>query len=95
VIPPGLDRAEDFFAFLEVPFDPRVVAVYRLRLLRRFGLEKAEIDRAHRNASEPELLRLYAQALRGAHDQFAGWLRTAAPPGDGQRSACSACATCG
>lgn len=33
----GLSAAEDFFAYLEVPFDPAVVNVVRLHVLRRMG----------------------------------------------------------
>jgi Nitrogen fixation protein NifW len=87
-----LDRAEDWFELLGVPYDRRVLDVYRLRLLKRFGLEKAEIDRAQPNASEVALHGLYAQALSRAHAQFAEWLRAEAPPGP-EEAPLGSCAT--
>ena len=41
-----LSSAEDFFRFLEVPYDPAVLNVARLHILRRMGdnLRKSAID---------------------------------------------------
>jgi nitrogenase-stabilizing/protective protein len=88
-----LARAEEFFDFLGVAYDPRVLAVYRLRLLKRFGLEMAAIDAHEPRPSAPERRRLYAEALRRAHEQFAGWLASGAAPGRGDGA--SPCAGCG
>ncbi|MTJ79497.1 MAG: nitrogenase stabilizing/protective protein NifW [Telmatospirillum sp.] len=39
-----LSAAEDFFAYLDVAFDPRILAVARLHILRRMGQYLAESD---------------------------------------------------
>lgn len=66
-----LDQAEDFFTFFELEFDHRVVQVYRLHVLKRFALEIDLIDREHPRLAEQDLLALYREALRRAHDLFA------------------------
>lgn len=66
-----LRQAEDFFAFFDLPYEPRVVHVYRLHVLKRFALEMETIDRAHPMIGEPERLALYREALRRSHDVFA------------------------
>jgi nitrogenase-stabilizing/protective protein len=38
------DSAEALFDALDVPCDPRVLAVVRLHVLRRFGLASAAVD---------------------------------------------------
>jgi nitrogen fixation protein NifB len=65
----ALDGAEEFFEALGVPFDPRVLAVHRLHVLRRFGLEREAIDREG-GLSDPDRLQRYRAALAGAHDLF-------------------------
>jgi nitrogenase-stabilizing/protective protein len=39
-----LTNAEDFFQFLALPYDPKVVNVNRLHILQKFSQLKAEID---------------------------------------------------
>jgi nitrogenase-stabilizing/protective protein len=89
-----IQRAEQYFDFFDVTYDPRVLAVYRLRVLKRFGMEIARIDAEHPHADTAERILLYAAALRGAHDQFA---RRLAGDGEGDEpaAACPACAGCG
>jgi nitrogenase-stabilizing/protective protein len=87
-----LARAEEFFEALGVPYDPRVVTVYRLRLLKRFGLEVAAIDAREPRPAAAERLRLCADALRRAHDQFAAWLDAPARPAPGSAACASSCA---
>lgn len=65
-----LENAEDFFAFFELSFDPKVVQVYRLHVLKRFALEMEIVDRAHPALAEPERIALYREALRRSHDVF-------------------------
>ncbi|GEJ58933.1 nitrogenase-stabilizing/protective protein NifW [Anaeromyxobacter diazotrophicus] len=74
-----LSRAEDFFRFFGLDYDPRVLAVHRLQVLKRFGLDVAALEEQRPLPSEEERLRLYGQALRRAHDLFAG------PPAPAQR----------
>ncbi len=62
--------AEELFEFLGVPCDPRVLRVYRLHVLRRFGLEMELIDREHPALREEARLALYGEALARAHDLF-------------------------
>lgn len=65
-----LSQAEDFFDFFELEYEPRVVQVYRLHVLRRFALEMDLIDRASPMAGEQERLSLYRDALMRSHDLF-------------------------
>ena len=66
----GLDSAEDFFEALGVPYDRRVLDVYRLHVLRRFGLEREAIDQEGALGDEERLGR-YRAALGRAHATFA------------------------
>jgi hypothetical protein len=67
-----MERAEDLFQAYGVTFDPQVLAVHRLRILRRFGRTLAALSSAHadRADAEDERLRL-AEALAEAHAYFA------------------------
>jgi len=67
-----LSRAEDFFQFFGLEYDPRVLAVHRLHVLKRFGMDVGEIEERRPLPDEQERLRLYGEALRRAHDLFAG-----------------------
>jgi nitrogenase-stabilizing/protective protein len=89
-----IECAEQYFDFFALEFDPRVLAVYRLRLLKRFGMEKAEIDSQRPEPDLAERLVLYAQALRRAHDQFARRLAEGVP-GQEAEPGCTACVGCG
>jgi nitrogenase-stabilizing/protective protein len=64
--------AEEYFRFFGVAWEPRVLAVHRLQVLKRFGLEVAEIEARRPLPDEQERLRLFGEALRRAHDLFAG-----------------------
>lgn len=64
-----LATAEEFLTFLEVPFDPHVVAVNRLHILKRFH------DYSHQDGlpgvgSEEDVKSAYARALRRAYADF-------------------------
>lgn len=65
-----LVQAEDFFEFFALPFEPRVVQVFRLHILKRFALEMERIDREVPAADEAGRLALYRDALRRSHDVF-------------------------
>lgn len=62
--------AEELFEFLGVPYEPRVLQVYRLHVLRRFGLEMDLIDRQQPALDEAARLEAYRQALLRAHELF-------------------------
>jgi hypothetical protein len=62
-----VERAEDYFELLEVPFDTAVLHASRVHLLRVFGFAIAEIDARTPAPEGPERLRLYRDALRRAH----------------------------
>ena len=59
----AVETAEDFFDALDVSCERRVIDVYRVQVLRRFGLLR-EPDR--------ERLARYREALSRAHAAFAG-----------------------
>ncbi|MEV5409626.1 nitrogenase-stabilizing/protective protein NifW [Thermopolyspora sp. NPDC052614] len=65
--------AEEYFAVLDVPYDPRVVRVNRLHILRHFAEQLVEL---HLERSEPqrpeEILDRYRAALARSHDAFVG-----------------------
>lgn len=86
-----LDHAEQYFDLLGVEFDARVVAVYRLRLLKRFGMEIAEIEARRPPADDAERRCVYAEALRAAHDAFARRAESEAPPPPADLAACGGC----
>jgi nitrogenase-stabilizing/protective protein len=66
-----IETAEDLFALLDVPFDPSVLAVHRLHILKRFGMEVGVLERRDPPLAETERLHLYAAALQRTHDLHA------------------------
>jgi hypothetical protein len=75
-----LDCAEDLFARFGVVFDPRVMAVHRLHVLRRFGIEVQRMETQSPFMNEAERDRRYGQALADAHAHFANPARSAEVP---------------
>jgi nitrogenase-stabilizing/protective protein len=65
-----LEHAEEYFEALDVPYERRVLDVYRLHVLKRFGLEREAIDRESELAAG-ERLRRYREALARAHETYA------------------------
>ncbi len=63
----GLSSAEEFFATLEVDYDPKVVAVSRLHILKRMGQLLDSIDETGDDAAIVESCRA---ALRTAYAEF-------------------------
>ncbi len=62
-----LSDAEEYFEFFGLPYDPQVVNVNRLHILRKFSqLVEAE----DKNQSEAQLLAAYQQALQTAYNVF-------------------------
>ncbi|MEN9215490.1 MAG: nitrogenase-stabilizing/protective protein NifW [Gloeomargarita sp. DG02_4_bins_56] len=63
-----LTDAEGYFEFLEVPYDPKVVNVNRLHILRKFSQMKAAIDS---ETDDPQVrLERYRSALATAYQVF-------------------------
>lgn len=67
-----LSSAEEFFEFLGVPFEPSVVHVARLHIMRRMGqyLRGSEVEGALENADDDALLTLCRDHLQQAYDDF-------------------------
>jgi nitrogenase-stabilizing/protective protein len=67
-----LSAAEEFFTYLGVPFDPAIVTVARLHILRRMGqyLKGSEVDGAFAGQSEDEIRRLCRVHLERAYQDF-------------------------
>jgi len=65
-----LSAAEDFFTYLGVPFEPKVLDVARLHILRRMG-ERLARDGGSGVAGDDEAARArYGAHLRAAYDDF-------------------------
>jgi len=62
-----LKDAEEYFEFFGLPYDPQVVNVNRLHILRKFSQLTATVDKTR---SEAELLADYRQALQTAYTLF-------------------------
>jgi nitrogenase-stabilizing/protective protein len=67
-----LSSAEDFFTFLGVPFEPSIVHVSRLHILRRMGqyLKGSEIDGAFEGLSDDAIKGLCREHLEQAYQDF-------------------------
>ena len=62
-----LHDAEEYFQFFGLPFDPQVVNINRLHILRKFSQFMAAVDS---NLSDAEKLDAYRQALQSAYEVF-------------------------
>ncbi|MGE5656742.1 MAG: nitrogenase-stabilizing/protective protein NifW [Actinomycetota bacterium] len=61
--------AEDYFKFFELDYDPQVVNVNRLHILKKFAQYLEEID-SQPDLSESEKLSQYRDALQKAYEVF-------------------------
>jgi nitrogenase-stabilizing/protective protein len=62
--------AEDFLEFFGIPYDPRVVHVNRLHILKKFALLKEEVDRQS-GPDDPETRCLrWKEAMQRAYETF-------------------------
>ncbi len=64
----GLGSAEEFFATLEVDYDPKVVSVSRLHILKRMGQLLASIEET--GGDEAAITESCRAALREAYAEF-------------------------
>jgi nitrogenase-stabilizing/protective protein len=67
-----LSAAEEFFQFLEIPYETSVVQVARLHILRRMGqyLKGSEIDGVFAGLSDSDIRRLCRVHLEQAYQDF-------------------------
>ncbi|MBC7103305.1 MAG: nitrogenase stabilizing/protective protein NifW [Parvibaculum sp.] len=67
-----LSAAEEFFAFLNVPYEPSVVHVARLHILRRMGqyLKGSESDGAFVGLRDSDIRALCREHLEQAYQDF-------------------------
>jgi nitrogenase-stabilizing/protective protein len=67
-----LSSAEDFFTYLDVPFEPTVVQVSRLHILRRMGqyLKGSELDGAFEGLEEEKIKAACREHLEQAYQDF-------------------------
>jgi hypothetical protein len=66
----ALERAEDFLEYFGIEYDPEALRPRRLRLLKRYGMSVAMIDRITAPLTEPERLKLHEEALRGQWERL-------------------------
>ena len=62
----NIEDAEELFALLDVTFDPAMLSVHRIAILKRFGQESQVLERRSPPVSESERPSLYAAALQRA-----------------------------
>lgn len=74
-----MHSVEDLFAVLDVPFDERVLAVHRMRILRRFGRALEQLEVEGLGLSEQEYRSRCAAELSLIHQQCARGMREAEP----------------
>ncbi|MGD0633363.1 MAG: nitrogenase stabilizing/protective protein NifW [Beijerinckiaceae bacterium] len=67
-----LSTAEDFFVYLDVPFEPSVVQVARLHILRRMGqyLKGSQIDGVFEKRDDLEIREFCRAHLAQAYEDF-------------------------
>ena len=62
-----IEAAEELFALLEVGFDPALLAVHRIGILKRFGQEVEVLERRNPPPCEADRPALYSAALERTH----------------------------
>ena len=67
-----LSSAEDFFTYLDLQFEPSIVQVSRLHILRRMGqyIKGSELDVAFEGLSDDEIKALCREHLDQAYQDF-------------------------
>ncbi|MFB6274753.1 MAG: nitrogenase-stabilizing/protective protein NifW [Halothece sp.] len=65
-----LVNAEDYLQFFEIDYDPQLVNVNRLHILKQFSLLIREVDETFPEVSEAEKLEKYRLALEEAYQVF-------------------------
>ncbi|MEL6137985.1 MAG: nitrogenase-stabilizing/protective protein NifW [Cyanobacteria bacterium J06628_6] len=62
-----LRDAEEYFEFFGLPYDPQIVNINRLHILRKFSQLTRDVDKSKGDA---HILNAYCQALQTAYDLF-------------------------
>ncbi|MFB2971159.1 nitrogenase-stabilizing/protective protein NifW [Aerosakkonema sp. BLCC-F183] len=62
--------AEEYFQFFQLPFDPQIVNVNRLHILKKFSQYVSEIDENYPNIEPQEKLDKYRDALVKSYELF-------------------------
>jgi nitrogenase-stabilizing/protective protein len=62
--------AEEYFQFFKLPYDPQIVNVNRLHILKKFSQYMKEIDAKSPQLSDEEKLNQYSTALASAYQVF-------------------------
>jgi hypothetical protein len=88
-----MERAEDLLDFFGIEYDPAVLAPRRVRLLKRYGMSVAMIDRIPAPLDEAERLRLHAEALQGQWDRLMLETTCAESYAAKRAGGCAACGT--
>jgi hypothetical protein len=66
-----IESAEELFELLDERYDEKVLRVYRVHILKRFGRMVAGLEAQWPDAGDEQLRPHYAKALRDAHDMYA------------------------
>jgi hypothetical protein len=89
----GLDSAEALLAFFGIEYDPEALAPRRVRLLKRYGMSVAMIDRITAPLTEAERLRLHGEALAGQWERLVLETTCASSYYASKAGGCAACGT--
>lgn len=89
------DTAEELLDFFGVAYDPEVLAPRRVRLLKRYGMSVAMIDRITAPLTEEERLRLHQEALEGQWERLVLETTCASSYFAKKAGGCAACGTHG
>ena len=65
-----LSNANEYFEFFQLPYDPQIVNVNRLHILKKFSEYIQQIDASSPELSEEDKLSQYSQALQQAYEVF-------------------------
>lgn len=65
-----LSTAEEYLEFFGIPFEPKVVHVSRLHILKKFSQLKREIDQKELGLTPSELFGRYKSAMEAAYQLF-------------------------
>ena len=73
-----VEMAEDLFALFELSYDPGVLRVHRLHIIKRFSHAVREIEANGADLDEDERWNRYGTALKLAHEYY----QAGPPPGE-------------